>query len=168
MICVCEICGECVKCTNPNSIPFCTECITLFPFNHFKHDDDFNINLYSYFHLNNDALIERFKHMKINPFELNDIDIFSDDNLFCTNDNSPKLNKCKYIFGDEFCNNLHESDSLSLLHINVRSLSKILMTFSPYYRLLITILLQLVCLKHGLNLIRILKCLTLMVITLFK
>ena len=99
MICVCDICGECVKCTNPNPNLFCTECTTLFPFNHFKHDDDFKINLYSYFHLNNDALIERLKHNKINPFELNDIDIFNDDNLFLStnSDNTPKLNKCKYI-----------------------------------------------------------------------
>ena len=65
MITVCDICGECVKCTNPNPNSFCTECITLFPFNHFKHDDDFKINLYCYCHLNNDALIERLKHMKL-------------------------------------------------------------------------------------------------------
>ena len=64
--------------------------------------------------------------MKINPFELNDIDIFNNDNLcFSTNsDNTPKLNKCKYIFGDEFHDNLHQNDSFSLLHINARSLSK--------------------------------------------
>ena len=136
MICVCDICGECVKCTNPNSIPFCTECITLFPFNHIKHDDDFKMNLYSYFHLNNDALTERLKHMKINPLEFNDIDVFSDDNLlFCNNndDDFPKLNKCKYIFGDEFQNNLQQGNSLSLLHINARSLSK---NFDDFHSLL--------------------------------
>ena len=70
MICVCDICGECVKCTNPNPNLFCIECIMLFPFNHFKHDDEFKLNLYTYFHLNNDAIIERLKRMKIDPFEV--------------------------------------------------------------------------------------------------
>ena len=132
MICVCDICGECVKCTNPNPNLFCTECTTLFPFNHFKHDDDFNINLYSYFHLNNDALIERLKHMKINPFELNDIDIFNDDNLFLStnSDNTPKLNKCKYIFGDEFHDNFHQSDFFHYYILMQEVYQKILTTFT--------------------------------------
>ena len=75
--------------------------------------------------------------MKINPFELNDIDIFNDDNFFLVlyNDNTTKLNKCNYIFGDEFHDNVHQNDSFALLHINARSLS-------------IFFLLQLVCLKH--------------------
>ena len=139
MIYVCDICGECVKCTNPNPNSLCTECILLFPFNHFKYDDELKIYLYSYFHLNNDALIERLIHMKINPFELNDIDIYSIMTIyvFSTNsDNTPKLNKCKYIFGDEFHDNLHQNDSFSLLHINARSLSK---NFDDIHSLLTTI-----------------------------
>lgn len=127
MKCVCGVCGCSFNCTNPIPICTCTECVNIFPFNHFEEEDDFRLNLLSFFSLNKDVNMERLKYMKINPFHLNNIDDIFDNDILDNIKNSDsvfKQTQCKYIFSDELNKQIPNDNSFSLIHFNARSLPK--------------------------------------------
>ena len=60
---------------------FCTQCnAEIFPFNKCMSDNEFLWNLYSYFELNQNIDIDKLLCLKVNPFEMNN-DIVNSDNI---------------------------------------------------------------------------------------
>ena len=123
-----ESCKHCRSSQSLSSSQFlCTKCLSdIFPFNHYTDNNEYLWSLYSFYKLNHNLDIDRIQSLRVNPFELNNmeqndlLDIISDDNV-----QYPSCGTSSYIFPEDF----HEKfkscqDYFSVMHLNSRSLCK--------------------------------------------
>ena len=108
------------------------------PFNHISNDNEFYWSLYSFFHLNQNVDIDNFQNLRVNPFDLNDIErpISFDHEPELESELSHHVN-CDYTFSKNLKSKVdcHSDDCFSLLHLNIRSLRK---NFDEFQTLLTT------------------------------
>jgi hypothetical protein len=121
----------------------CFQCAeSIFPFNHFDTDSLFLESLSEFWQKNHNFPFQKLEHYEFNPFELNENDSLlninnSDPDLQYFNDQSiANTINCDYYLEDSFIqktSNLHECDKgFSLMHLNIRSVSKNLSQFNSY------------------------------------
>ena len=114
MLSSCDYCASHLRLTNPVCNILCPDCINMFPFSHYEFDDDFNLNMYSFFSIESRHKYCKVRPNEINPFEMNKHEgtNFYHEHLQSDVDEGypeiMQLDDCKYsiqfnsIFADEF------------------------------------------------------------------
>ena len=114
-----------VRDTNMNGMFICDQCIGQeLPFNCIIHDDEFMNAILEHQQAPSKFMIEQLNELLFDPFEMNeDICDFNEDDYEYLGNGINNLN-CKYYDADNFVINVNVPVSFSLMHMNIRSVSK--------------------------------------------